>query len=118
MLERKQFLELSSNLVSSAETGVIKGYLCATTITTIDYLVSKKYYKEKAKTAIHNLLKNFEIANVDRTVLEESVNSKFTDFENAVQYFSGNLIPDDSIVTRNVSDFKYAKYPVYSPSEL
>jgi predicted nucleic acid-binding protein len=118
LLEREQFLELSSNLVSSAETGVIKGYLCATTITTIDYLVSRQYNKEKAKTAIHNLLKIFEIASVDRTVLKESVNSKFTDFEDAVQYFSGHLIPVDSIVTRNISDFKYAEYPVYSPSEL
>ncbi len=118
LLEREEFLELSSNLVSSAETGVINGYLCATTITTIDYLVSKQYNKEKAKIAIQNLLKIFKVARVDRIVLEESVHSKFTDFEDAVQYFSGNLIPVDSIVTRNASDFKYAEYPVYSPSEL
>jgi len=118
LLEREEFLELSSNLVSSAETGVIKGYLCATTITTIDYLVSKQYNKEKAKIAIQNLLKIFQIASVNRTVLEDSASSKFTDFEDAVQYFSGHLIPVDSIVTRNVGDFKYADYPVYSPSEL
>ena len=118
LLERKEFLELSSNLVSSAETGVIKGYLCATTVTTIDYLVSKQYNKEKAKIAIQSLLKIFQVASVDRTVLEESTYSKFTDFEDAVQYFSGHLVSVDSIVTRNISDFKYAEYPVYSPSEL
>lgn len=118
LLEREQFLVLSSNLVSSAETGLIKGYLCATTIITIDYLVSKQYNKEKAKLAIQSLLKIFQIASVDRIVLEESVNSKFTHFEDAVQYYSGQLIPVDSIVTRNISDFKNAEYPIYSPSEL
>ena len=118
LLEREKFLALSSNLVSSAEIGVIEGYLCATTITTIDYLIAKQYNKEKANRAINSLLKIFQIARVDRTVLKASVNSRFTDFEDALQYFSGHSVPVDSIVTRNISDFKYAEYPVYSPSEL
>lgn len=63
-------------------------------------------------------MKIFQIAKVDGAVLERSVNSKFTDFEDAVQYFSGHLISVDSIVTRNVGDFKHSEYPVYSPSEL
>lgn len=118
LLKREPFLELSSSLVSSAETGIIKGYLCATTMTTIDYLVSKQTSKEKARIAIQSLLKIFQITSVDRRVIEESVSSQFTDFEDAVQYFSGLLIPVDSLVTRNVSDFKQANFPVYSPSEL
>ncbi|PHS20617.1 MAG: PIN domain nuclease [Kangiella sp.] len=118
LLQREEFLELSSSLVSAVETGVIKGYLCATTLTTIDYLVSKQTNKVKARTAIQSLLKIFQIASVNRKVIAESASSQFTDFEDAVQYFSGLLVPVDSIVSRNVSDFKQADCPVYSPSEL
>ena len=118
LLEREQFFELSSNLVSLAETQEIEGYLCATTITTIDYLVSRKFNKDKARSTIQKLLRIFQIAEVNKDILLHSVESKFSDFEDAVQHFSGQSIPVDSIVTRNISDFKQAEYPVYSPSEL
>jgi len=41
LLNREPFVELSASLVSLVEAGEIKGYLCATTLTTIDYLISK-----------------------------------------------------------------------------
>jgi len=104
--------------VSLVENNEIEGYLCATTITTIDYLVSKAYNREKAKIAIQKLLSIFEIAEVNKDVLLLSTGSKFSDFENAVQYYSGQSVLVDSIVTQNTSDFKQAKYPIYSPEEL
>ena len=41
LLEREPFASLSINLFNAVEQQVIQGYLCATTITTIDYLLSK-----------------------------------------------------------------------------
>ena len=38
LLARKPFLEQASSLFSLAEQSQIEGYLCATTITTVDYL--------------------------------------------------------------------------------
>ena len=109
---------LACRISLETETREIEGYLCTTTITTIDYLVSKKYNKDIARTAIQKLLIIFQIAEVNKNIILHSVDSKFTDFEDAVQHFSGQSIPVDSIVTRNISDFKQAEYPVYSPSEL
>ena len=118
LLDRKQFIELSASLVSLVETHHIEGYLCATTVTTIDYLVTKTHNRKIAKVSIQKLLSIFKIAKVDREILLLSVESKFIDFEDAVQYYSGQLAGVDSIVTRNVSDYKKASYPIYSPSEL
>jgi len=118
LLDRKQFVELSARLVSLVETHVIEGYLCATTVTTIDYLVTKTHNKKVAKEAIRKLLSLFEIAKVDQEVLSLSIESEFIDFEDAVQCFSGQLVGVNSIVTRNIKDYKKANYPVYSPSEL
>ena len=118
LLDRKQFVELSASLVSLVETNDIEGYLCATTVTTIDYLVTKTHNKKLAKAAIQKLLSLFKIARVDQKVLLLSIESEFTDFEDAVQYFSGQLVDVDAIVTRNIKDYKKANYPIYSPREL
>ena len=118
LLDRKQFIALSASLVSSVETNNIEGYLCATTVTTIDYLVAKTHGRKVAKACIQKLLSIFKIAKVDQEVLSLSVESEFTDFEDAVQYYSGHQVEVDSIVTRNINDYKKASCPVYSPSEL
>ena len=118
LLDRKPFVEFSSGLMSFVEDKVIEGYLCATTITTIDYLVAKAHGRKKAKLTIHKLLHIFQIAEVNKDVLLLSTDSKFDDFEDAVQHYAGQLASVDSIVTRNNTDFKQAEYPVYSPDEL
>ena len=118
LLDRKPFVEFSSSLVSFVENKEIEGYLCATTITIIDYLVAKAHGRKKAKLTIHKLLSIFQIAEVNKDVLLLSTDSKFSDFEDAVQHYAGQLASVDSIVTRNNADFKQAEYPVYSPDEL
>ena len=118
LLDRKPFVEFSSGLVSLAENKIIEGYLCATTITTIDYLVAKARGRKKAKLTIRKLLNIFLIAEVNMDVLLLSTDSEFSDFEDAVQHYAGQLASVDSMVTRNNADFKQAEYPVYSPDEL
>ncbi len=96
----------------------IEGYLCATTITTLDYLISKAVDRKHAKIGIKKLLSIFRIAEVNSTVLELSVNSGFVDFEDAVQYYSGECCEVNGIVTRNTKDYKNTELPIYTPDEL
>ena len=75
LLDRERFIELSASLVSLVETKVIEGYLCATTVTTIDYLVSKAYNRDQANIAIKKLLNIFQVAEVNKDVLRLSTDS-------------------------------------------
>ena len=118
LLNRDSFVDLSANLVSSVENKAIEGYLCATTITTLDYLISKSRNRETARIEIQKLLALFQIADVNSTVLSMSINSSFTDFEDAVQYFSGKCNKVNGLVTRNTKNYKQAKLPIYTPDEL
>ncbi len=118
LLNRKKFVELSSNLVGMVENKNIEGYLCATTITTLDYLIAKAVNRKQANIEIKKLLTIFNIADVNSTVLELSVNSAFTDFEDAVQYYSGECCKVDGLVTRNAKDYKNTNLPIYTPDEL
>ena len=118
LLARKGFVEVSASLMSKVESGGVSGFLCATTVTTLDYLLSKALSKNQARDATKKLLELFKVADVNERVLQLSINSKFGDFEDAVQYYSGQLSGVDCIVTRNIKDFKNVELPVYNPEEL
>ncbi|MBQ8956989.1 MAG: hypothetical protein IJ057_00585 [Bacteroidales bacterium] len=42
---------------------------------------------------------------------------EFTDFEDAMQYFSEKKWGADMIITRNKKDFQKSQLPVYEPKE-
>lgn len=118
LLNRAPFVEQSANIVSSVETKAIEGYLCATTVTTLDYLISKAKDRQQAKAEIKKLLHLFGISDVNSRVLALAADSAFSDFEDAVLYYSGEYTGVDCLVTRNGKDFKNATLPVYTPDEL
>ena len=118
LLDRQPFAVPAAELLSKAEAGIISGYLCATTVTTIHYLARKVIGARKAKRQVRMLLSIFEIASVNRAVLEGALEGKFRDFEDAVLHEAARLVDADVIVTRNVEDFKESALPVYSCEEM
>nr|VFJ94985.1 MAG: hypothetical protein BECKLFY1418B_GA0070995_106417 [Candidatus Kentron sp. LFY]VFJ95789.1 MAG: hypothetical protein BECKLFY1418A_GA0070994_10536 [Candidatus Kentron sp. LFY] len=101
-----------------AEHFGIEGFLCATTVTTIDYLLGRCIPVSDARKAIGKLLQLFEIAPVNRPVLEQTLLSRISDFEDAVLEQSGLLVGADVIVTRNTRDFMNASIPALEPDKL
>lgn len=92
--------------------------MCTTTITTVDYLLIKSFSRLKARESLHRLLEIFEIAPVNRSVIEEALQSKIADFEDAVLSYAGNLVGVDAIITRNTKDFQQATIKALDPIEF
>ena len=118
MLDRTPYSEPGSQLLSLVERGDIYGLICATTVTTIHYLSTKVLGKNKSRNQIKDLITLFEIASVNRTVIEDALKSKFADFEDSVIYQAAHHAGADAIVTRDPKGFKPSKLPIYSPIEL
>jgi len=118
LLDREPFVDDASHLLSMVERSEITGYICATTATTINYLLEKTLGKKDALHYTALLLSLFEISPVNRVVLEKALRSGFKDFEDAVLYESALLSSVECIVTRNVKDFKKSKIAVLEPAEL
>ena len=118
LLDREPFSNHAAILISEVEKGKLIGILCATTITTIYYLVSKSLSKEEANKSLELIFSLFEIAPVNRIVLETAKNLKFKDFEDAVIYSAAFHSNVDVIITRNPRDFKAGEIPVYEPKEF
>lgn len=118
LLDRRPFAGAATEIFALVEESRIEGLLCATTITTVDYLLCQALPRETARGALQRLLDLFEIAPVNRPVLEQALRSRITDFEDAVLEQAGRLAAADAITTRNVSDFAKSPITVFEPGEL
>lgn len=118
LLDRQPFASDASKLTAAVERGETNGILCATTVTTIYYFVSRELGDAQARAHIATLLSLFEIAPVDIGVLSAAFNLDFTDYEDAVLHEAAIRAGAEAIVTRNRRDFRNASLQIYSPDEL
>lgn len=118
LLDRQPFSEDATRILALVEESKIEGFLCATTVTTVDYLLGRALTAMKARSALRGLLDIFEVAPVNRPVLEQALRSEISDFEDAVLEQSGRLVAVDAIVTRNIKDFRKSTVTVLDPVEL
>jgi len=118
LLDREPFVKEAKILIAKVEHGEFTGVLCATTVTTIHYLLLKHNGKENAIKIIQSLLKLFEIASVTRVVLQDALEVNDKDYEDAVLYQSAYHSGANMIVTRDRKGFSKAELPVLNPKEF
>ena len=118
LLDREPFVKEAKRLISKVEQGEFVGLLCATTITTIHYLILKSNGKERSTEIIQSLLKLFEVASVTRIVLQDALEVNDKDYEDAVLYKSAYHAGANMIVTRDRKGFSKAELPVMNPKEF
>lgn len=118
LLDRKPFSVDAVKLFSRIERGQYESYLCATSVTTIHYLVHRVLSAGKARNAIERLLRFNNIALVNKAVIESALHSSIDDFEDAVIVYAAKNVHAKAIITRNIKDFRKADISVYEPGEF
>ena len=117
LLDRDPHVEDSAQILWAAESGAITALLCATTITTIHYMTVKTLGRAGSIAAIDQLLAIFDVAAVNRKVLQVAATSKIRDYEDAVLAHAAELAGATAIITRNPKDFAKGGLRVYTPRE-
>lgn len=93
-------------------------FISPTTIAITAYFLYKNYRSEKkAKTMSQVIYEPFRITIENEDTVRLALSSKFTDLEDALQYFSAAGASVDLIVTQNTHDFSHSKIAVMSPEE-
>ncbi len=118
LLERKPFSLAAAWIFAETEHGRLTTFIGGTTVTTVHYLVTKALGIKTGRLAIEQLLRLFEVAPINRTILASALLLPFTDFEDAVLHEAAIHAGAEAIVTRNVKDFHKAKMTIYSPEEF
>ncbi len=118
LLARKPFVFNAREIMALIEQKEVQGYLCATSMTTIHYLMQKSTDKTKADSLIITLLKLFDIAPVTKDTLHYASINNGIDYEDSVIYSAAKDTEVDIIITRDNKGFKNASMSVLSPEEF
>ncbi len=117
-LKRQPFINDALALITLIENNKIIGYVNGVTIVNIHYIMSKSKGKETALKFVSDLMRFFRVATIDNIVIDQAINSGFSDFEDAVQEFSASNSKVEIIVTRNTKDFKNSRLQVFEPKQF
>jgi predicted nucleic acid-binding protein len=116
--KRELFHETSAQLLAAVETGQVKGYIAAHSITTLFYLIKNDQSAAEARATITNLLQFIKIAPVDQCTIEQALHLDYRDYEDAVQMISAVQCKAGCLITRNFKDYQPALLPVFQPVEF
>ena len=119
LLEREPFVEASYNALKLCEEHKIDGFVSASSVTDIYYLVKKYTHStELAYKAIGKLLEIVKICSVTNNDVLIAFQQKAKDFEDCLVATCAKSIHCDYIVTRNKKDFEEFDIPLLTPEEL
>ena len=118
LTRREPFFEDSAQVLDRAERGDFTAWICATTVTTVFYLIRRQLGTSAAKEKIADLVAICATAAVTHAVIDAALRSPFADFEDAVLNHAALTAGAYCIVTRNGSDFKHSTLMVYTPAQF
>jgi predicted nucleic acid-binding protein len=118
LLRREPFFAASQRVWLLAERGRISGLVSALTFPNTHYVVRKLRGAAAAASMMVMLRDTFSPVALDEQVLNQAIDARIKDFEDAIQYYSALRADADCIVTRNPEHFLRPTIPVLSPDEF
>lgn len=119
LLEREPFVDDSYRVLKLCEEHQLDGFVSASSVTDIYYLVRKySHSTELAYKAIGKLLEIVKVCSVTNNNVLTAFQKKAGDFEDCLVATCANSFRCDCIVTRNKKDFEEFDIPLLTPSEL
>lgn len=118
LLAREPFVDLAREIFILIENKEIEGHLCATSVTTLHYLIGRETNKKEANEIIEKLLILFEVSPVTKKVLYDASVNNGIDYEDSVIYTSAYYSDINIIVTRDKRGFKESKISSLTPKEF
>jgi len=117
-LKREPFSHSAKEIFLLVENGLIDGFISASSITTMHYLVEKSLSKKEADKYIDILLQIFNISPIDKQVLKDAVLNNGNDFEDSIIYTSAYYSKIDYIITRDKTGFAKSKVKTIEPNSF
>ncbi len=117
LTRREEFYREAQDLFTLSDKGKVSLYVSSLTFANTYYLLSKQYKAADARKILTRFKVLVNILAMDDKIIELSLASEFSDFEDAIQYYTAIENEIEIIITRNKKDFKHSKLPVLSAKE-
>lgn len=118
ILKRPPSADEAKEIFERLKLNEIEAFVAPITPINVFYVVRKEKGKDDAFQAIKDLFIAVKVCAINKNLMQEALKLNFTDYEDAVQHACAEAERLDAIVTRNLSDYKNATLPVYSPIEF
>lgn len=115
--ERDPFYDAIAKLTTLADQKKITLIIYTLSFTAVDYVLSKYESSDSVLKKLRMFKILCEVCVIDDEIIEKALNSSFSDFEDAVQYFTALQADCSIIITRNGKDFKNSTLPVMTAGE-
>jgi predicted nucleic acid-binding protein len=117
--DRAPFADDSAKVVKLCENGAIVGFVTATTITDIYYVLGKTLIdKSRLYAIMEEFLSIVKIGGVTHREIMGALAKRARDFEDALQAECAASLRADYVVTRNVKDFARSQAKAITPTEF
>jgi len=118
VLQREDHYGFAQILFDQYQQGKNVLYTSSIIVANIHFIIRKLHDLKFANSSVSFVSKHFKIIDANNEDIENAILSKFSDFEDGVQYFSALRSKKvDAMVTGNVKDYKHALLPVFTPKQ-
>ena len=115
LAKREPHYLYAATLFTLADKGELKLFVSSLSFSNLNYLLSRQYSTPEARRILSKFKVLVEVLSVDDKIIELALNSKFKDFEDAIQYFTAIESGITILLTRNIKDYKKAEISVQTP---
>jgi len=118
LAKREPYYIYSAKLFTLIDQGKLTAYTSPIVFANLHYLLKKNSSNSLALKNLRKLKTFLNVLPVDERVIEQSLNSEFNDFEDAIQYFTAVNNGIKIILTRNKTDYKKSKILILTAEEF
>jgi predicted nucleic acid-binding protein len=116
--KREPHYAASARILAMVQQGELIGVFPAHGFTTLYYLVRKHATRPDAEAAMDEVLRHFEVGNLDSAGWARARSLPMPDFEDAVVAAVAEEADSEFIITRNTGDFTHSPVPAITPVEF
>ena len=115
--EREPFYDSIAKIATIADKAKVKLIVSALSYSIVFYLLSKFEDNEVVKEKLRKFKVISDTSDLTDRIIDKGLSSKFSDFEDALQYHCALKMDCNLLITRNEKDFKKSAIPVMTPYE-
>lgn len=117
LCRREPFYEYAAEVFTLGDTGRIELMTTSVVFANVFYILRKILGIEKAKELLRKLRILVGVVPVGEKIIDLALNSRFSDFEDGLQYFTARENGIRTLLTRNVRDYREKGLIIQTPEE-
>lgn len=118
LCKRDPYYEYAAKVFSLADMKKLTVYTSSLVVANVYYILRKAIGIEKSKEALRKLRLLVKIISVEEREVDLALNSSFSDFEDALQYYTAVKHGMETLLTRNIKDYKERDLIIQTPEQF